>query len=148
MSEYTFTDVQDLTYELNDTELFNDVLSIIGDPGEEVSVRGYSPGSIAKYGRRTYRLPVPLGATQEIMQGLVEDALDKMTEPRPIVEMTIVGDTTEKAEQILTRKLSDVVTVQCHSIFLDDDFYIEGIDFSLIGMIPVCRYTLSGVNGG
>ncbi len=152
MSEFTFTGehIADLTFELNEQEIFNDFLAIVGAAGAEILVRGIDmDSSIPKYGPRSKRLPVPLGADQETVESLVTEGLDRYTEPVPNVTMFIIGNTDEKKEQILIRNVSDKITVQLTSMFLDQDFVIDGIDKGIDSdKVLTATYQLTGLRSG
>jgi hypothetical protein len=65
MPNFVDADYLDFQYEINDGELVNDVLCIVGEPDLEMLVRAYDTGSIAKYGRRSFRLDNPIVANVE-----------------------------------------------------------------------------------
>jgi hypothetical protein len=149
MSEFTFTGVHiaDLTFTLDEQEIWNDILAIVGEPGVEILVRGIDmDSSIPKYGQRSKRLPVPLGADQSTVESLVTEGLDRFTGPVPNVEMFIIGDTDEKREQILTRQVSDKITIQLPVMYLDQDFVIDGIDKGVDSeKVLTATYQLTGL---
>ncbi len=86
MTTLTDADMLDLSYELNDTEIFNDVLMIIGEAEAEELVRGYDSGSIAKYGRRSMRVTRPILVDEE-GQDLATALLDRYIEPYPFLQI-------------------------------------------------------------
>jgi hypothetical protein len=149
MTAFTFTGahITDLIFELNEEELFNDVLAIIGEAGAEELIRGRDEvSSIPKYGRRSMRFNSPIGASNEVVEGLVSDALDRFTEPVPNVTMVVVGSTDELIEQILTRKMSDKITVQLPVMFLDQDFVIDGVNVDIDeDEVLVAHFQLTGL---
>jgi hypothetical protein len=109
----TFNDTElvDLTYELNDGELVNDVLCIVGEPDAEVLVRGYDAGSIAKYGRRSYRIDNPIVANVAALYATpktqVTAILDRNIEPYALVQIAVMSKTDALTVKILGLEISD-----------------------------------------
>lgn len=134
----TFTDTElvDLTYELNDGELVNDVLCIVGEPDAEVLVRGYDAGSIAKYGRRSYRIDNPIVANVAALyatpKGQVTAILDRYIEPYALVQITVVSKTDALTVKILGLEISDLVQVTEPTCGLDAVYFIvESLDLAV-----------------
>jgi len=150
MSAYTFNNsFIDLYYELNDSEIVNDVLLIQGVAGSEQLNRGYDAASIAKYGVRSRRMPTSIVVDSDTGTALITEQLDRYTEPAARLIMMVIGDTDELIIQLLTRQISDKVTVQCTTMGLDADFIIEGItQYSDTSNIISARYDLVGLRSG
>lgn len=134
----SFTDVkfEDFTYELNDGDLINDVLLIVGEPDLEVLVRGYSESSIAKYGRRSYRLENPIVSNVPALyatpKAQVTAILDRNIEPYATVELTILSKTDALTTKILDLEISDLAQITEPTCGLSDDYFIvESIDLSI-----------------
>jgi len=90
-------------------------------------VRAIDAVSIAKYGRRVMNLTWPLGQSQEQMQSLVNNYLAKYKEAVPQISMTIKGINDTLIEQILVRKISDMITVQNTELGMSADFFINSV---------------------
>ena len=134
MSVFTFTDanVTDLTYELNDGELFNDVMAIVGAEGAENLVRWIDSGSIAKYGRRSFKIDRALNVNDAGADTLIAAQLDRTIEPYPNLVITVQSTTAALIAAILLIKISDKVTVTEPTTGLSAvDFIIENIDIAL-----------------
>ena len=134
----TFIDSElvDLTYELNDGELVNDVLCIVGEPDAEVLVRGYDSGSIAKYGRRSYRIDNPIVANVAALyatpKGQVTAILDRNIEPYALVQITVISKTDALTVKILGLEISDLVQVTESTCGLDAIYFIvESLDLAV-----------------
>lgn len=102
------------------------------------TVQAKDQTSIKKYGRRELPLTWPLGQTQQQQQSLVESYLERYKEPvaKPVV--TIRGSTDALIEQILSRRISDKITIVADDIALTaTDFFINyvGVDYSALGII-------------
>lgn len=94
-----------------------------------LTVRAPDATSIAKYGRRVMNLIWPLGQTQDRMQALVEGYLERLKEPVVVATMRIQGTTDVLVVQILTRKVSDRITVNHTTLgIVAVDFFINSID--------------------
>lgn len=134
----TFIDAEltDLTYELNDGELVNDVLMIVGEPDLEVLVRGYDAGSIAKYGRRSYRLDNPIVANVEALyatpKAQVTAILDRNIEPYANLQITLISSTSALTIKILGLEISDLVQITESTCGLSAAYFIvESIDLGI-----------------
>ena len=137
-------EIADLTYELNDGELVNDVLLIVGEPDLEVLVRGYDAGSIAKYGRRSYRLDNPMVANVAALyatpKAQVTAILDRNIEPYALVQIALMNKTDALTVKILELEISDLVQITESTCGLSQNYFIvESIDLSIdpIGYITV-----------
>jgi len=127
----TNTDLTDLKYDLDDYDIINDVLAIVGAAGSEQLVRGVDEGSGDKYGRRSLRLDRPIGYDVSTVQSLVTAALDRYIEPYAKVNFRIIGTTTELITAILELLISDKVTITIPSMGLSADFIIETINLEM-----------------
>ena len=146
----TFNDnFVDLYYELNDSEIFNDILLIQGASGSEVLIRGYDATAIDLYGMRSKRLNEVLAVDQATGQTLVEANLDRYIAPYATLIMSIIGETDTLITQLLTRVISDKVTIVCADMGLSADFIIESVELSATkDRIPMGRYTLIQLRAG
>lgn len=117
-------------------------------------VRATDPTSIAKYGRRVMNLTWPMGATQEQAQSMVSSYCTRYSEPVARVRMTLKGSDDTKRVQMLTREISDKITVISSDLGLNSDFFINKIDFrdnpdelvALVWMLEEVRdYEAAGV---
>lgn len=136
MTTITDTEMTDLTYELNDGELVNDVLMIVGEPDLEVLVRGYDAGSIAKYGRRSYRLDNPIVANVAALyatpKAQVTAILDRNIEPYANLQITLISSTSALTIKILGLEISDLVQITESTCGLSAAYFIvESIDLGI-----------------
>jgi hypothetical protein len=151
MSVFTFTGamIADLDYEMNDEDIWNDILLIEGAAGSEQLIRGYSATSIQKYARRSRRIERPLAASEVVGETLVTEQLDKYScessLPPPKVRLVVHGTTDELIAQLFTRVISEVVTVQCTEMGMSQDFYIDGAILELTQELVTADYDLVGV---
>ena len=136
MADFTDADYQDFTYELNDGELVNDVLCIVGEPDTEVLVRAYDTGSIAKYGRRSFRLDNPIVANvvaaYATPKAQVTEILDRNIEPYANIQIVIMNLTDALTTTILGLDISDLCHVTQTTCGLSAiHFIVESIDLSV-----------------
>ena len=130
------TELSDLEYELNDTELINDILCIVGEAGAEVLVRGYDSGSIAKYGRRSHRIDNPIVANvlpaYATPKAQVTSILDRNIEPYALVTITVLSKTDALTTKILNLEISDLVQITEATCGLSANYFIvESIDLGI-----------------
>ena len=133
---FTDADYQDFTYELNDGELVNDVLLIVGEPDLEVLVRGYDEASILKYGRRSYRLDNPIVANVAALyatpKAQVTAVLDRNIEPYASVQISLINKTDALTTIILNLEISDLVQITETACGLSAVYFIvESLDVSI-----------------
>ena len=95
-----------------------------------LTVRATDATSIAKYGRRTMNLIWPMGQTQTQMQSLVDSYIARYSEPVARVTVTLRGSTDFLIAQILSRKVSDKVTLSCTALGLYANFWIDSVEIS------------------
>jgi hypothetical protein len=108
-----------------------------------LQVRAIDTDSIQKYGRRVMNLTWSEGTEQTAMQTLVDAYLEKYKEPVARLTVTIKGSNDTLREQIVKREISDLLTVVCTELGLNDDCYINSIKIEddMAG-IPVCTWGL------
>jgi len=136
MTDFTDVDYQDFTYELNDGELVNDVLCIVGEPNLEMLVRGYDLPSIAKYGRRSFRLDNPIVANVEAAYATpiaqATAVLDRNIEPYANIQIVIMNLTDALTQVILGMEISDLCHITETTCGLSAiHFIVESIDLSV-----------------
>lgn len=136
MPNFVDADYLDFQYEINDGELVNDVLCIVGEPDLEMLVRAYDTGSIAKYGRRSFRLDNPIVANVEAAyatpKAQITAILDRNIEPYANVQISLINKTDALTLIIMGLEISDL----CHiteSIcgLTAAHFIVENIDLSI-----------------
>ena len=130
------TEMADFQYEINDGELVNDVLIIVGEPNAEVMVRGYDAASIAKYGRRSYKVDRPIvaniGAAYATPKAQATAILDRNIEPYALVQMSVVSKTDALTIKMLGLEISDLVQItEITSGLADVYFILESIDLAV-----------------
>jgi hypothetical protein len=132
-SVFTFTNANmvDLTYELNDGELFNDVMAIVGEPDAENLVRWIDQGSIDKYGRRSDKIDRPLNVDDAGADTLIAARLDRTIEPYPNLNITVLSTSDALIAAIMDIDISDKVTVTETITGINTDFIIENIDIAV-----------------
>ena len=108
-----------------------------------LTVRVTDPTSILKYGRRVLNLTWPLGATQNQTQSIAESYRDKHSEPVSRITMLVKGKTDALKVQILTREISELITVISSELGLNADYYINRIDYKeFTDSLPQVTWTL------
>ena len=129
------TDLLDLTYELNDTEISNDVLVIVGEAGLEKLVRGYDTASIAKYGRRTQRIDRPIvsnvGGNEVTAVAQATAILDRYIEPVATLRICLISSTAALTTVMLGIEISDKITIDSALLGLNAVFIVESIDLAV-----------------
>jgi len=112
-----------------------------------LAVRSTDDISIAKYGRRVMDLSWPLGATEAESRSMVDMYCQRYCEPVSRVTMTLVGKTDELKAQILSGKISDMVTIVNTELGLSKDYFINSIEFSdsALTNLPVVTWALEEV---
>lgn len=129
MSVYTFDDNYiDLTYEVTDVDLFNDILVIEGVSGSEYLRRGIDAASILLYGRRSKKINRPLAVNEATAETLITAQLDQFKDPKPVIHLVFVGDSLAKINAIMDIEISDEVTVICTEMGLSDTFWVDSIE--------------------
>jgi hypothetical protein len=94
-----------------------------------LTVRATDATSIAKNGRRVMNLTWPLGQTQDQMQSLVEGYLERYKGAVAVGTMRIQGSTDALVVEILTRKVSDRITINHTTLsMVAVDFFINSVD--------------------
>jgi len=108
-----------------------------------LSVRATDATSIAKYGRRVMNLTWTEGTEEEEMQALVGNYITKYKDPIARISCVIKGTTDVLRTQIITREITDIITVLCANLGLSADCFINSITITgdPIG-IPVCTWGL------
>lgn len=142
--------MSNLVYTLDEAEIWNDIISVQGAAESEIMVRAVNVNSIQKYGRRTLRLPWALGASEALMVGLVDDALDRYSEPVSKLTMTVKGETDTLKVQCLTRVVSEKVTVINTTAGINGDYFINNTSLSELnlGKMPEMHFTLEQARFG
>lgn len=133
-SVFTFnnSNITDLTYELNDGELFNDVMAIVGAADAENLVRWVVNASIAKYGRRSFKIERPLNVDDAGADTLIKAQLDRTIEPYANLSITVQSTTDVLTTAIMDIEISDKVTVTETTTGMSAvDFIIENIDIDV-----------------
>jgi len=108
-----------------------------------LQVRATDSTSIQKYGRRVMNLTWAEGTERKAMQSLVNYHLARYKDPVARLMATIKGSTDALRTQIITREISDLITVVCTNLGLNADCFINSISISdsPVG-IPACVWGL------
>lgn len=112
-----------------------------------LTVRAIDADSIAKYGRRVMNLTWTEGTGEGEMQILVNHYVDRYKEPVARLSCILKGSTDILRTQIITREISDLITVICTNLGLNADCFINSISMrdskeTLPFRIPVCTWGL------
>ena len=106
-----------------------------------VTVRAVDETSIRKYGRRVMNLTWSEGTEEGAMRSLVNNYLTRYKEPSARLIVTVKGITDTLRTQIITREISDRLTVVCANLGLNADFFINSISISFDPAgIPLCTW--------
>lgn len=110
---------------------------------ETLTVRATDATSIAKYGRRVMNLTWTEGTEENDMQSLVDNDVERYKEPVARISCVIKGTTDVLRTQIITREISDIITVICTNLGLNADCFLNSITITddPVG-IPVCTWGL------
>jgi len=133
---FTDSDYRDFTYELNDGELVNDVIIIVGNPGAEVLTRGYDTGSIAKYGRRSYRVDKAIVANEApayaTPRAQATAILDRKIESYANLIIEVLNKTDEITAKLLGLEISDLVIISQDTMSISGEYFIvESIELQI-----------------
>ena len=108
-----------------------------------LTVRATDSTSITEYGRRVMNLTWAEGTEESAMQTLVDHALARYKDPVARINSTIKGSTDALRTQIITREISDLITVVCTNLGLNADCFINSISINDNPTgIPVCTWGL------
>jgi len=134
--DFTDVDYQDFTYELHDGEIVNDVMVIVGEADLEELVRGYDTGSIAKYGRRTFKIDraIVANAASDEAEATAQatEILDRNIEPYANIQIVIMNLTATLTTGILGLEISELCHVTQAACGLTAvHFIVESIDLSV-----------------
>lgn len=96
-------------------------------------VAASDPVSIADYGPRSFPGDLPF-CNQYDAQAVLDTAVQMRAQPLPVVTARfIIGNQLIQAAQILSRDLSDRVTIVESETVLNDDFYVESLGHDFTG---------------
>lgn len=108
-----------------------------------LTVRATDATSISKYGRRVMNLTWTEGTEEEDMQALVDQYITRYAEPVARINCVIKGSTDALRTQIITREITDIITVICTNLGLNADTFINSITITDDPTgIPVCTWGL------
>lgn len=98
-----------------------------------VQVTASDAASITDYGQRSFPGDLPW-CNQYDAQAILDTAIQMRAQPLPIVQTRfVIGRNTTRAAAILTRDLSDRVTIVETQTVLNGDFYLEAIGHEATG---------------
>jgi len=108
-----------------------------------LAVRSTSSSSIQKYGRRVMNLTWTEGTSRKDMQSLVEHYIERYEGPVARLTVILQGKTDALRTQIITREISDILTIASANLGLNADCFINSISTTdgPTG-IPVCTWGL------
>lgn len=90
--------------------------------------------SIARHGQRTYPEDVPW-ANQHDALAVAQLLLAAYAERRPTVQLRIVSSDLAHHLQVVSRQISDLITISNGELGLADDFFIETVGHTLARMV-------------
>lgn len=100
--------------------------------------------SIGNYGEWHLPISLPYYQSSQIIRDTAKHQLATKKDPWSGYRVTLFGDTDEILTQILTRKLSDRITLQNATYGIDDDFHIDKMEHHVReDGYHECRWTLS-----
>ena len=108
-----------------------------------LAVRAIDATSIREYGRRVMNLTWTEGTEERAMQSLVDNYITRYKDPVARITVQIKGDTDALRTQIITREISDLVTVVCTNLGLNADCFLNSISIEVDSAgRPVCTWGL------
>ena len=162
-SVYTFTEdnCTDFLYELNDSQLLNDILVIVNIaevlgppdvPAWEQLTRGHSPSAILKYGPRSRRLDRPILQANQTAIDLVTAQLDYYV--NPVAQIKVVQSSMDDAtiQNLLAIQMGDMVTVVSSNMGGTWTCFVQGLDLDgtengvLVGTFDLIEARASELN--
>ena len=134
ISVYTFTesDIQELTYELADDTIFNDIYAVTGVAGSEVITRGYWPASGLLYGKRSMRIDTPILLDGTTAITLITAMLDRYIDPYAVFTLSYIPLADALMVATLILKVSDKITIDCAVMGITGmECIVENIQFEV-----------------
>ncbi|MEU9323181.1 hypothetical protein AB0D91_05115 [Streptomyces canus] len=98
-----------------------------------VKVSASDPVSIQRHGQRSNPNDAPWANAHDA-QAIAQLLLAHYAHRRPTVQLRLVSSDTAHLIQILTRQISDLITIRHGELGLDADFHIESIDHTIARM--------------
>jgi hypothetical protein len=91
-----------------------------------VRVRVSDPGSIGIFGIKTFPSQIPYASPADV-QAVGEAIVASYSSRRPIVTMRVVSCDIPHLQQIVTRTISDMITIRNGELGLDAEFHVESV---------------------
>lgn len=98
-----------------------------------VKVTSADSVSIGRHGKRSYPDEAPWASAHDAF-AIAQLLLAHYAERRPTVSLRLVSSDTDHLLQILTRTISDLITIRHGELGLDADFHIESLKHSIARM--------------
>lgn len=98
-----------------------------------VKVAASDAVSIGRHGQRSYPDDVPWVSAHDAY-AITQVLLAHYAQRRPTVQMRLVSSDTDHLLQILTRTISDLITIRHGELGMDADFHIESLQHTLTRM--------------
>jgi hypothetical protein len=89
--------------------------------------------SVGRHGQRSYPDDAPWAGQHDAF-AIAQLLLAHYAQRRPTVQLRLVSSDHEHLMQILTRKLSDLITIRHGELRLDSDFHVESIEHTIARM--------------
>lgn len=89
--------------------------------------------SIARHGDRTYQDDVPWAGQHDAF-AVSQLLLAQYSERRPTVSVRLVSSDLAAHLEVVSRQISDLITIRNHELGLDGDFFIENVQHTLARM--------------
>lgn len=99
----------------------------------EVKVAAADSVSIARHSMRSYPDDAPWAGQHDAF-AITQLLLAHYAQRRPTVQLRLVSSDTDHLLQILTRTISDLITIRHGELGLDSDFHIESLQHSIARM--------------
>jgi hypothetical protein len=91
-----------------------------------VRVRVSDPGSIGTFGTKSFPNTIPYASPADV-QAVAETIVAAYSSRRPIVRMRVVSCDIPHLQQIVTRTISDMLTIRNGELGLDAEFHVESV---------------------
>jgi len=100
-----------------------------------IRISASDTGSISAFGEKRFPGEIPW-ATANDVAAVADVILSHYAQRRPIVKMRVVAQDPDHLEQMLTRTISDRITIRNGELGLDDDFFIEQVSHTIRRIDP------------
>lgn len=110
------------------------------------SVLAEDTTSQSTYHTHTHKVDAELLVRRDEAQTLADDIKTKEANPRAMVQIELGRATKQTLTKILSLKISDRITLNYSPMGLNEDFYVNKIEYSMLGLAINCLVTLEEVS--